>query len=445
MTRLDMKRVLILVLVSIMAMMAAAALPAESSLTLAQARAAAVSRSPTLRRANLAVDAAALTEKTQGYDFLPAVSATVGAGVGYPAAPVADSIQGTAGLTVSQALYDGGKSALLSAIDALDTKIARQEARAEYFGIQQAVDTAYHGVLKTRASVEAAQTDLDAARTRLALATAQSEASMIARSALQDAQATAASRETSLVQAQGALSVAEATLASLTGHAVPSTLEGIDFAGQEDALSRSAALSGGNVTTFIEAVQKAADAGNPSLTQAALATQRAQKAIELATAGYLPRVNAAFSHTTTVDNAHGLDSGKGSLSITATIPLDLWTAKAGVDAKSISARQAGLDEEESRRTSELQVKSGVYGCLSAARAVVSSTRALEYAEANYQGMLERYKLSAASATDLSDAEVLVSSSRAALITARYSFLDSFSSLRTLAGLETGELLAALLP
>ena len=122
-----------------------------------------------------------------------------------------------------------------------------------------------------------------------------------------------------------------------------------------------------------------------------------------------------------------------------------WTTRASVNAKSISARQAGLDEEELRRTFALQVRSGVYDCLSSARAVVSSARALEYAEASYQGVLERYQLSAASQTDLADAGSLLSSSRTALISARYSFLDSFSSLRTLAGLESGELLAALVP
>jgi outer membrane protein TolC len=146
-----------------------------------------------------------------------------------------------------------------------------------------------------------------------------------------------------------------------------------------------------------------------------------------------------------VSPARGLSPGSGSLSITATIPLDLWTTNASVDAKSISARQAALDEEESKRTFALQVKGEVYDSLSAARSVVSSMKALEYAEANHQAVLERYKLAAASPADLTDAEALLSSSRTALISARYSFLDSFSSLRTLAGLETAEPLAALLP
>ena len=452
-----MKRRSPLALVMIMAMTAAAQLPAESpptlaqpapapaSLTLAQARSAALARSTTLRKANLAVDAAALVEKTQGYDFLPAISATVGAGASYPAATLGDSVLATAGITVNQAVYDGGKSLLLTAIDALDTRIARQEARAEYFGLLLGVDTALHGVLKARASVDAAQADLDAARAGLALATARSEAAMITKTALQEAQAVAASRETALVQAQGALSVAEATLSSLTGLAVPASVQGIDFEGQEDVLARSAGLSTEQVAAFIAGVQQAADANNPSLSQATLATQRAKKALDLAGAGYFPSVAASFSHTLTLGPTQGFGAGTGSISLMATIPLDPWTTRASVDAKSISARQAGLDEEELRRTFALQVRSGVYDCLSSARAVVSSARALEYAEANYQGVLERYQLSAASQTDLADAGSLLSSSRTALISARYSFLDSFSSLRTLAGLESGELLAALVP
>ena len=440
-----MRGIPLVIFFSVMTVTGASLLSAESSLTLAQARAGALAHSTTLRRANLAVDAAALVEKTQRYDFLPSISATVGAGAGYPAASFADSAQGTAGLSVSQAIYDGGKSALLTAIDALDTKIARQEASAEYFGILLGVDIAYHGVLKARASVEAALADLDAARARLALASAKSDAGMIARSALQEAQAIAASRETTMVQTRGALSVAEATLSSLTGFAIPSSLQSVDFEGQEEIITRMAALAAEGIPAFIEDVQKAADANNPSLSQASLATQKAKRAIELAGVGYLPTVNAAFTHTTIVSPAQGLSPGSGSLSITATIPLDPWTTKASVDAKSILARQAALDEEESKRTFALQVKGEVYDSLSAARSVVSSMKALEYSEANYQGILERYKLSAASPADLTDAEALLSSSRTALISARYSFLDSFSRLRTLAGLETAELLAALLP
>jgi outer membrane protein len=440
-----MKRIFLAMLAGMLAMWGAAALSAEPSLTLAQARAAALARSSTLRKANLAVDAAVLTEKTQGYDFLPSITATVGAGTGWPSASFVDSLQGTAGLTVNQAVYDGGKSALLTAIDSLDTNIARQEARAEYFGTLQAVDTAYHGVLRAHASVDAARADLDAARTRLSLAQAKSAANMITKIDLQDAEAAVAARDTALIQAQGSHAVAEATLASLTGLPAPFSLQGIDFAGQEDALSRCAALSGEGISGFAAGVQKAANANNPTLSQAALASQRAKKSIDLATAGYLPSVNASFSHGVTVGTAQPLGPGSGSVSVTATIPLDLWTTKAGIDAKTIAAKQAGLDEEESRRTFALQVQSGVYSCVAAARSVVSSTRAIEYSEATYQGVLERYKLSAASPTEVSDAEALVSSSGTALIAARYSFLDSFSGLRTLAGLETGELLAALLP
>jgi outer membrane protein len=440
-----MKRTAFLAVLTLGALLSAPVLAGQPTLTLAQARASALGRSTTLRKAHLAVDSALLAEKTQGYDFLPSISAVVGAGVSYPGSSFADALKGTAGLSVTQAIYDGGKSSLLSAIDSIETKIAREEARAEYFGILEAVDISFHGLLRSQAAVEAAQADLDAARTHLALAQAKLEVHMITQYAYQGTEATAAARETALIQALGGLSVAEATLASLTGLATPFTLQDIDFAGQEQMLAKGAALTGESTATLISAVQKAAGANNPSLSQATLASQKATKAIELATVGYFPSVSAGFSHSMTVGTAQGLSLGSGSVSISATIPLDLWTTKASVDAKTISAKLAGLDEEESRRNFALKVRSVVYDCISSARSAVSSKKALEYAEGNYQGVLERYKLSAASSTDLSDAEALVSSSRTALISARYSFLDNFSSLRTLAGLETGEMLAALIP
>jgi outer membrane protein len=440
-----MKLKILLPTIILTALLSATSLYSQEPLTLEQARANALAHSKTLRKALLSVDSALLTEKTQWYDFLPSISANVGVGLSYPGSSLVDALQGTAGVSVTQTIYDGGKSSLLSAIDAMMTSIAREEARTEYFGVLEKVDSAFYGLLEAQSSVEAATSDVEAARTHLRLAEAKLEENMITRFAYLETESSAAAKETALIQAQGKLSVAEATLASLTVLPTPLAVASVDFASREQLMQRLAGLSGENTQTFIAGALKAATANNPTLSQAALAGRKAKKAVDLAGVDYLPSLSASFSHELSVGSAQGLDAGNGSLSVSVSIPLDFWATKAGVEAKEIAARQAELDGDESQRTLALEIQGAVYDCISSARSSFSSKKALEYAESYYQGVLERYRLSSASSSDLSDAAALVSTNRTALISARYSFLSNLSSLRTLAGLESENLLTSLVP
>ncbi len=440
-----MKLTAILSTIMLTALFSSAPLCAQEPLTLGQARTSALAHSSTLRKALLSVDSALLTEKIQRYEVLPSISANAGVGVLYPASTFVDGMQGTAGLSVTQVIYSGGKYSLLSAIDALATKIARQEARTAYFTVLENVDSAFYGVGEAQSSVEAARSDLEAAQTHLRLAQARLEANVITRYAYLETESSAAAKETALIQAQGKLAVAEATLASLAGLPMPLTLAGVDFASREELMQRVAGFTAEKTGAFIAAVLKAATANNPSLSQSTLESQKARKSVDLATADYLPSISASFSHTLSLTAAEGLDDGSGSLSVNATIPLDFWATKASVEAKDVAARQADLDGQESLRTLTLEIQGGVYDCISSARSAISSKKALEYAESHYESVLELYRLSSASSSDLSDAEALVSTNRTALITARYSFLSNLSSLRTLAGLESENLLTAVIP
>jgi outer membrane protein TolC len=154
-------------------------LGAQEPLSLEQVRASALAHSRTLQKALLSVDSALLTEKLQRYERMPSITASAGASLSYPASTFSDSLCATAGLSVTQLLYDGGKSALLSALDAIDTRIAREEARAEYFSVLKAAEIDYYAVLEAHASVESAKSDLEAARTHLSLAEAKLEAKML--------------------------------------------------------------------------------------------------------------------------------------------------------------------------------------------------------------------------------------------------------------------------
>lgn len=421
---------------------AAAAARADNLVTRDQARSLALTHSRTLQRALLSVDAARLTEKADRNGLLPSISASAGADLSWPRSNLAAAAGGSLALSVKQSIYDG-TIAVQRAIDALDTQAAREKARAEYFSVLQAVDTAFAGVVDAQASLDAAASDLEAARTREALAAAKLEAGMVIRADLLKAQSETAAPGTSVAQARGRLSTALATLASLTGLPLPFDVDTADPVGTSALTERLAALTDGQTTQLIARVQAAVEEANPSLAMSGLAEKKAVKARDLARAGGLPSVGASISNQVGISSA-GV-SGSGSLAISVSVPLDLWKVTTSVAAAETALGQAGLDAAETARTSGLAVQSAVYDLVSAARSVLSSRTALEYARSSYESVLEKYRLSTLSSADLTAAASLVSTARTQTIAARSQLLTSLTSLRTMTAAESDDMITRLVP
>ncbi|GAB1456107.1 hypothetical protein MASR2M48_14140 [Spirochaetota bacterium] len=110
-----------------------------------------------------------------------------------------------------------------------------------------------------------------------------------------------------------------------------------------------------------------------------------------------------------------------------------------------AAESTALEGAQGGLGLRLNIEVGVNDLLSAARSIGSSAKALEYSESNYRNVLERFRLSASSASDLSAAEALVSTARTGLIGARYDFLSALCDLRVLVGLETDDRIESAIP
>ncbi len=415
---------------------------ADKLLTRDMARSLALARSQSLQRARLAVDGARLAEKAGRYDMLPSLSASAGGELASPRSSLAAAAGGSVGIGVKQTIYDGSSS-VQRAIDSLDTGIAQEEARAEYYSVLAAADTAFAGVVDALASLDAARSDLEAARRRQALAEAKLEAGIIIRADLLKAQSETAAAETSVAQARGRLSTAYAKLASLTGLALPFSVDTSDPPGTTQLTQRLASLGDEQTAALVARLQEVVASVNPALGRAALAEKKAGRSRDLAWARGLPTVAASFSSQLGL-SAAGVSPG-GALAISVSVPLDFWKVKNAVSAGEIALQQAGLDTKEAQRTTALEVESAVYDLVAAARAVQSSTKALEYAESNYEAVLEKYRLSTLSSTDLGAAASLASTARAQLITARSQLLASLSSLRTMTAEESDSLITGLVP
>ena len=417
---------------------------AQEPLSLEQARRLVLANSAALRKAELAVETATLAEKAQAFKRLPSISAGAGGTYDYSAAP-ADGLGASARLSVSQAVYDGGKLASLSRSASVAVRAAAEAARAVRVSLVGQADEAFYTALKAASSVEAAERDLEAAALRLGLAKARAEAGLIAGSDYLQAESEAAARETALIKARRALASARARLASMTGQSAAVEPEPVEFSAYDGLLARLSALDDGAVGGVSGELLAIAIEENPSLAGYALAASKATIAVDAARSAYSPTVSAGLSQSLAYDAGSGLSVGAGSVSLTATMSLDLWVAANGVESAELAARSARIDADQGARDVALDLEVALNGLLSSARAVASSAKALEFAESTYGNALRKYELSSASASELSTAEALVSAARTALIGARYDALSAISELRGIVGLESEDRILAALP
>jgi len=409
---------------------------AQTPVGLGEVRELALAKSTVLRKAVLAYDAAALAGKAQDYKRLPSFGASAGTTLDYLAdGSLAEGLGASAKISVSQSVYDGGKLAAQSKSSSIAVEAAAVVVRGTRVEIIGQADAAFYTVLKAAATTEAAASDLEAASLRLRIARAKAEAGVIAQSDYLQAESEAAARGTALIKARTALASARAKLASMTGLPASCVLEPIDFSCYDGLLARLSSLDDVAVAELSGGYADLAAEVNPGLAGYAIAARKATIAVDVAKSAYLPGVSAGLSQGVAYDGTRGLSLGAGSISLTATMNLDLWSTSSSVKSAEIAAAMAELEGSAGAESLVLELDVAVNGLLSAAQSIASLDKALEYAESSYRNVLEKFTLSAAAASDLSAAEALVSTARTGLIGARYDFLSAVSGLRGLVGLE----------
>jgi outer membrane protein len=423
----------------------------QDALSLQQTRALALSRSATLHSAQLAVDAASLAAQAQGYAALPSVTASAGGSYNYSASSSSVSPwTGSAEIAATETVFDGGKTFDLVKKYGFATEAARESLRSTSVSLIGQADAAFFAVLEAQASVNAAASDLDAAKLRQTIAQAKIDAGSLSKSAYLQTEADTAGYETTLLVARKTLASAKAKMSSLTGMPASTTLAQIDFSSYDGLLARLSTLNEAAIDKLAADVTALAKANSPALTVNALSSQEAKLAVAIAKKAYLPTVAAglsqgiSYSQTNPVNGKYGT-ACPGSLSLTASMSLDLWNTKNAVDSASVASAQADLGVDQGETDLELSVVQALYEWISSASSISSASKALEYAQSNYENVLEEFKLSSATTSDLSTAEALVSADETALITARYGFLSNLSALSGLAGLEDETKILAAVP
>lgn len=423
------------------------------TITLEQARNLALANSRTLASMALTVQGSELAAKTQFFSLLPKIDLGASAGAalwnsgGSSAGLVNDSLTAGANLSVSESIpvWDGRVYSIQKMLNGLNTESARQDALAAYFSVLGQADAAYYAVLEARAGLEVAEASLKTASLSLSIAEIRRLNSIISEANYLQALAEKESREASHSQNRRELSLAELKLKNMLGIAALPELEPVDFSSFDSLIQRLANLDDEGFSEICALLWKDIERRNPALIKEGISSSRAGHNLNLANWAYSPTLSASFSTGLVYDiKGDSLNVGDGKVSVNLSIPLDFWVKAANVEKQKIALNQSNLQYYDARENLNIQLQTVLLNIISQSGQVLSSQRAMAYAELNLERVMELYRLNQNSQSNLSEAESTWRNNSNQLIRARFALLSALSTLRGLGVFESGEELAALL-
>jgi outer membrane protein TolC len=326
------------------------------------------------------------------------------------------------------------------------TESVRIDALVEYFNVLDTVDNAYYAALEAAATLEAAESSLQTAVLAFSIAEVRQSTGIINQGDYLRALSDREARENSRNQARRNLSLCMTRLNALIGLKEPVTLEPIDFTAYEAVIKRLAGISDEDADALYTEFLHILMATNPSLAKAALNSQRAEKSLSLARRDYFPTISATiFSTSLQYSVANGYSgTSAGGVTRRRSIPIDFWVTANRIEKSRMDRDSAAMDYIGAATSLETELQSAFLNAFAQAESVLSSRRSLEYAERHFEFVMERYRLSQGSISELTDASSMLINSRNNYIRAQYGFLQSLSRLRSLGAIDDEENLIKIL-
>ncbi|MDR2597157.1 MAG: TolC family protein [Treponema sp.] len=435
-----MKRVLLLLSLIILAGYGVFA----QTIGIEEVRTLALANSRSLAKYNLAVTGTLLDERARFFSTLPSLSLGATASMSLwnaqNAAPIGnpfDTFSSGASVSVSQKIFEGGKTLIQKAINEIASESARKDALSEYFNVLDSADNAYYAVLEAMSVLEAEESSLQTALVSLAIAEVRHSTGMINQGDYLKAMADKETRENSRNQARRNLTLNVMKLKALIGLNDLPELRQIDFSRYEELILRLGNISDKEADLLYAELWKFIISANPSLAKAELADKRAENNLTMIKRGYSPSLSASFSTGLNYSPNNGAEMAGGKLSLNLSIPVDFLVMANNVEKSKIARDSAALDYVSTEVNLQTELQSALLNVFTYAASVINTGLSLAYSEKHLEFVMERYRLSQSSISDLNEASSMLINSRNNLIKARYGFLQSLSKLRSL-GAFSGE-------
>jgi len=405
-----------------------------------QARTSALANSASLAKYEFAIRSSILDEKNQLYSMLPQVSADYRMTMSYlkdwEFINPTDAFSSGVSFSITQIIFQGGKSFINKAISGIATESVRKDAQAEYFNTLDSADNVYYAVLEAASALEAEEVSLQTAVLALSIAEVRQSSGMINKGDYLKALADKEMRENSRNQARRALSLSMSKFKTITGLQA-ARLAPIDFTEYEDAIAYLSVITDEKADELYEYFWNIMASDNPSLAKAALGNKKAEMNYTLSKRDYAPTISATiFSTEFGYTSANGFNSiSNGGISINGKIPVDFWVLGNRLEKSRIARDTEAINYTNTQNSLEQELLNSLSNVFTQAGSVVSLRRSLEYTESHFNYVMERYRLSQSSVADLNDATSLFITARNSLNRATYSFLQGISQIRSLCAMD----------
>lgn len=334
---------------------------------------------------------------------------------------------------LAQPLYLGGKLWQAYHMAQTNEELAALSLQSQKMQVLTDVESKYLSVLQLKKVFDLAQKEQVSATSDLEMAELKMQSGILSRVDYTRFQAGLANKQVAALQAQTALQLALKDFANYLGETAP--VMPVEL--EEDAgMGLIPVLAEYNLE---DTDKLSAEAGrllgaqNLSLQSLEKSVQLADRAYTMAKASFLPTIMLTGSREY---SENGLDrysfDGSTQLILSASLPLlPGWGNYAATRKAKEEARKARLDVQTAGDGIRLGLQSAVLNLVSSAKQVRSSRLALAYNEDLYRQLEERFKLNMLSASDLLDAELMLSAARLAETNAVFSYLKARTALMQL--------------
>ena len=403
------------------------------SVTLEEAVARALDRSPQLAQSRQAVYTAESSVRTSWGGFLPSLSASTGASLRstdrFDAATdrvvTGSSDSYNAGLRLSYDVFTGGRR--FATLDQSRADVTAAEARRtdqEYQVVLQ-TETLFFQALQQGDLLEVARARVGQAEEGLGMTRRQAQVGMATASDTLRARLEFVNARQAELQAETAVRAARFALGRQVGEPGPV----IPVAPGD--------LSPSPLALADEEILRVAESQAPAVAAATASVNAAGAAVSAARTQYLPSVGLSSGYNWANQAASfGNGNTSWSLSLSASYPIfNGFQREVAVGRAEESRRVARLQEQDARLAARQEADAALRTLRTAERAIEIAGEALAVAQEDLRVVRERYRVGVATILDVVTSQIALDQARVDLVTARYDYVLARARLEAILGRE----------
>lgn len=402
-----------------------------TTITLEEAKSLAVSNNNGYQATQAGLNAASWNRSSAFSSFLPSLSLSGSYLYNDPAlTPMANKDMRSVALNLSQPLFLGGKLWQGYKMARLGEEIAELNLQDQRYALEAEVESKYLAVLQLNSLYAMAKADLQGADNNLAKAGLKLDNGILSQADYLRFQAGKAGKELALQQAQTALQISLQDFANYLGASELLMPSALNLENEQDLIAILGSYDQSQTRRLTDTALQMLAGRNLNLQMLDKSVELSERAYRIAKASFLPTVMLTGSRKYSENGIDRYDfEASNQLILSASLPiLPGWGNYAATRKAREEARQMKLEAIAATDGIRLGVQSAVLNLVGKARQVQSTGLTLSYTEQLYAQLSERFNLNMISASELLDAELMLSGARIANTAALYDYLNARRNL-----------------